>query len=170
MSLKLNFACGETIWPGFDNSDVHGRDGTSIVDLEQPPYPYEEKTAGLILISHGLWMTKDGHAPLHPDPRKILAEFFRILEPGGWLRIDDNPWRCYVNQFAPPSDLEERAQFPEEQRMSRFDLLTMLHGIGFRQIFEIDPQSTLVDADTETRAAIVGNQSGHLSFTVEARK
>lgn len=172
MSLRLNFACGQTTWEGFDNSDINGEVSTSYVDLEYPPYPYDDESAELILISHALQMTTNGE-PTHPDKRKIIAEFYRILEPGGWLRIDDNPSRIYRrDEDISASELvaESGRGFPPELQMSRAVLIDLLRQAGFREVVELSTSETRIPAEPEVRAAILGNHAGHYSFTVEARK
>ncbi len=175
-ALRLNFACGGSRWDGFDNSDTNGEPGTTYVDLTQPPYPYPDASAELILISHALFMGNHG-VPLHPDLRPIMAEFFRILQPGGWLRIDDNPIRCpWPLDELDPAQVAEEAQrgFLDEWKLSRRDLMAILSRAGFNEIFNRGPGSegsswvALTFPDAE--AAICSNQMGHYSFTIEAQK
>ena len=165
--MKLNFACGPTMWEGFENTDIRG--GDRLVDLSVIPYPYTDGSADLILMSHALWMTKDGVEPVHPDPKPILREFHRILRPACWLRIDDNPWRCY----SPDSVLdvnEQSAAFPDRLRLPRSEFIRMFYDVGFEHAGEVDPAVTGIAADDVTAAAIVGNGASHVSFAVEARK
>ncbi len=168
-SLRLNFACGGSRWDGFDNSDTNGEPGTTFVDLTKPPYPYPDESAELILISHALFMGNHG-VPNLPELAPIFAEFHRILHPGGWLRIDDNPWRCYD----PDHDLDpgqvaaelERG-YREEWRLPRGVLCGMLTEAGFNTVAEVDPAETHIPIDDP---AILANKQGHYSFTIEAQK
>lgn len=176
-SLRLNFACGGSRWDGFDNSDTNREPGTTYVDLTQTPYPYADESAELILISHGLFMGNHG-VPLHPDLRPIMAEFHRILAPGGWLRIDDNPIRCYsIMDKIDENQVAEEAPrgYLEEWKLDRDLLLTMLVDVGFDgELWDHGPgeewSSLVADAFPDAVAAIVSNQMGHYSFTIEAQK
>lgn len=165
--VRLNFACGPTQWPGFDNSDIDPAYGASVIDLEQRPYPYPDETAELILISHGLHLTYDGYNPIHPNFQAIMREFHRILRPAGWLRIDDNPWRTYDTLHAADN---EGLGYPRWLRISRVDFCEMLRHVGFGVVAECDPDTTQIPADDDTRQAIIGNHAGHDSFAVEACK
>jgi predicted SAM-dependent methyltransferase len=168
-ALRLNFACGPTRWPGFDNTDIVG-DGIRHVDLEAPPYPYETGSADLILLSHALFMTKDGTStPVHPFVRPIVEEFYRILRPAGWLRIDDNPWRCYTDRDM-IDEYEMQVAYPLSLRLRRSLLIDLLYDVGFERVEELPTAETLIDADADTRQAILGNHAGHRSFTIEAQK
>ncbi len=168
--LRLNFACGGSRWDGFDNSDTNREPGTTYVDLTQPPYPYPDESAELILISHGLFMGNHG-VPLHPDLRPIMAEFFRILAPGGWLRIDDNPWRCYDGSELDPGQVAAELErgYKEEWRLPRGVLCGMLTEAGFASVSDVDPDETLMPFP-DVRESILRNQMGHYSFTIEAQK
>ncbi len=174
--LRLNFACGGSRWDGFVNSDTNREPGTEFVDLAKPPYPYEDGSAELIMISHALFMGNHG-VPMHPDLKPIMAEFHRILKPGGWLRIDDNPIRCPLEGELLDSDQElaeaERG-YNEEWKLPRKTLLTMLKRLGFKKVTNRGPESSepslTIAAFPDAEAALSGNQMGHYSFTIEAQK
>jgi predicted SAM-dependent methyltransferase len=174
-ALRLNFACGGSRWDGFDNSDNNREPGTTFVDLKQTPYPYDDGSAELILISHGLFMGEHG-VPMHPDLRPIMAEFHRILQWGGWLRIDDNPIRC----FSPGEYIDERQAYEESQRgflhewkLPRARLIEILLVCGFSVVTNLGISGTSVCADLfpdRIAEGIVANQMGHYSFAIEAQK
>ena len=53
MPLKINFGCGSSKIPGFLNCDAdENLHPDRIVDLLKFPYPFEDATAGLIVLSH----------------------------------------------------------------------------------------------------------------------
>jgi predicted SAM-dependent methyltransferase len=165
--VKLNAACGNNRWPGFENTDINPALGVPYLDLEDRPYRYKDNSAELVMISHGLHMTHDGTRPVHPNPQAIIREFHRILKPGGWLRIDDNPYRVYDDAHR---HADEGVGYPEELRTSRADFVEMLRNIGFDPVVEVPPDETQIDTDDETRQAIVSNHVGHDSFAIEAQK
>ncbi len=164
--MKLNVACGSTRWPGFHNTDINREPGTEWLDLEDRPYPYQDNTAELVMISHGLHLTNNG-TPVHPNFQAIIREFHRILQPGGWLRIDDNPYRTYDDTT---EHVDEGAGYPADLRISRGDFTEMLRNVGFDPVLELDSGDTQIDTDEETRQAITGNGRLHVSFAVEAQK
>ncbi len=171
---RLNFACGDKRWPGFENSDIAG--GDTFVDLEDRPYPYEDDSIELVMISHGLKFCIDAggrHQQAHPDLEPIMREFHRILKPGGWLRIDDNPLRIYrADEDVPGSevDAEKLRGFPGEFRSDRDDFIDMLVDIGFAPIAAPESNTTQIPCDRETARALIGNHGDHYSFTIEAQK
>lgn len=167
LDLRLNFACGNTTWEGFENSDaleyLSAPHPVRRIDLDEP-LPYLDGSARLVMISHGLC--------LRPDKEAILSEFARVLRPGGWLRIDDNPFRFPNGDRDPNSEgfPEGVAPFPEEMRMDRADLARCLIRLGFR-VWEHPPDQTMIeDEPWEIREALIGNHSWHESFTMEAQK
>ncbi len=168
-ALRLNLACGASRWEGFVNSDIHGGIGTEIVDLDSFPYPYEDGSAELILMSHALFMRNVDGGPLHPDPAPILTECHRILQSGGWLRIDDNPIRCFDNRdHLQGSDYDNEAEtgFPVEFRRPRSQLRSVLQDIGFSIVADVAAGTVIPSAP----AVVLRNSLGKLSFTIEAQK
>ena len=168
MSLRLNFACGGSQWPGWDNSDIHGDPGTTVVDMDVIPYPYENGSASIIMVSHALF-SRHMNPPNMPA---IFGEWFRILEPGGWLRIDDNPIRCW--QDGEHVDEGERGNeadrgYPDDKKITREHLRGLLRAAGFR-VEDVPQGETRIPCDEETKAAVLGNCQGHYSFTVECHK
>ncbi len=87
--------------------------------------------------------------------------------PGGWLRLDDNPYRFYDHAT---ENIVEGAGFPDDQRVPRSKLKVMLRDAGFGPVHEIDPSTTKIPADDTTTLSIVGNHNGHESFAVETQK
>ena len=171
--MKLNFACGGSRWPGFINSDINGEPGVEHGDLNEFPYPYEDDSAEIVMISHGLFHTRNGD-PVIADHAAVMREFHRILAPGGWLRIDDNPLRCYLDGEdvdAGEVDAELARGYPHHLRMSRQDLRDIiLRDAGFARFHYVPTDMTYIPGDHETLDAIIGNRMGHVSFTVEAQK
>lgn len=71
--LKLNLGCGRNLIPGWQN---HDRD----VDLEKP-LPWPDASARFILMEHVL---EHFASPL---AYRLLQECWRVLEPGGVIRV-----------------------------------------------------------------------------------
>ncbi len=159
--LRLNFACGPSRWAGFVNSDIHGEEGSETISLDERPYPFPDDSAELIMISHGLC--------IRPNKRAILAEFARILRPGGWLRIDDNPYRFHNGVLEWERINSQWGRFPDDLLCPRGVLVEWLLDLGF-SVIEQDPRETEITDDPELELVILGNQLGHESFTIEAQK
>lgn len=80
-SSLANFGCGTTFHPAWDNYDFVpcGAEVRS-VDLRRP-LPFDDNVYDAVYSAHTL-----EHLPRNEAPR-VLAEFRRILKPGGILRI-----------------------------------------------------------------------------------
>lgn len=77
---KLNAGCGAFKKTGYINLDVNARVQPDVThDLEQYPYPFEDGAFDLIESSHNLEHLS--------DPFAAMAEFHRLLAPGGRLLI-----------------------------------------------------------------------------------
>lgn len=71
---KLQFGCGSNQLEGWQNYD---RD----LDLEKLPLPFRNESADFILLEHTLEHFTMRHAWL------LIEDFYRILKPGGAVRI-----------------------------------------------------------------------------------
>ena len=80
-NLKLHFGCGPRILPGWVNIDGWSFPGMDLaVDLRQP-LPFRDGSCRLIFTEHVF-------EHIDVDFRlSVLREFFRVLQPGGTLRI-----------------------------------------------------------------------------------
>jgi len=78
--LKINLGCGRKYLPDYVNCDIspHVR-ADRCFDLDVVPYPFDADVADEILLDNVLEHLDD-------IPR-VMAEFHRILRPGGRLRI-----------------------------------------------------------------------------------
>lgn len=72
--IRLNIGGGDTEVPGFVNFDI--KDGNDARKL-----PYEDGTVDEIRASHVLEHFS------HRETADVLAEWVRVLKPGGWLRV-----------------------------------------------------------------------------------
>lgn len=70
---KVNLGCGGNILDGFENRDAD-------VDISKP-LPWDDNSVDFILIEH-VWEHISG-----PDALRCLDECYRILKPGGVLRL-----------------------------------------------------------------------------------
>jgi len=78
--VRINFGCGQFPTPGWINVDVDPNAKADLHhDLDERPYPFEGATADEILASHVLEHLS--------EPFAAMAEFARILRPGGRLTV-----------------------------------------------------------------------------------
>ena len=74
MALRLNLGAGAVPLDGYENLD-------RATGQEVYPLPYADGSAEMIRASHVLEHFS------HRETMKVLAEWVRVLEPGGWLRV-----------------------------------------------------------------------------------
>jgi SAM-dependent methyltransferase len=80
LSLRINFGCGQFPRDGWVNVDLDLLAKADLQhDLEQFPYPFESNSADEIFASHVLEHLN--------RPFAAMAEFSRIVKPGGRLTI-----------------------------------------------------------------------------------
>jgi len=78
--LKIDLACGQNKNEGYFGIDiVPGPNVDAVVDLEQFPWPIESESAEDIICSHYVEHTT--------DLMKFMNEVYRILKPGGKIKI-----------------------------------------------------------------------------------
>jgi len=81
---KLNVGCGIKVFEGWDNLDMHDKNGANIifnldVVLNGGKFPIKDNEYDEVLCSHVL---ED-----FPDPTPVMDDMIRILKPGGKLII-----------------------------------------------------------------------------------
>lgn len=78
--LKLDLACGQNKTEGYFGIDIFPGDKVDgVVDLTIFPWPIESNSADDIVCSHYVEHT--------PDLMKFMNEVYRILKPGGKIKI-----------------------------------------------------------------------------------
>lgn len=78
--LKLDLAAGQNCTEGYFGIDKAPGEGIkAVVDLEQFPWPIESDSAEDIVCSHYVEHT--------PDLMKFMDEVYRILKPGGKIKV-----------------------------------------------------------------------------------
>ena len=165
--MRLNIGCGIFWANGFTNIYIHDEreheewydaDNTGApsmeLDLRIRPWPFEDNSIECIIESHWLGV--------EPQRVSVCEEAYRVLKPGGWLRIADSPWRFWVPGL-------ERLDEPHNKLMDRKDFVAALEKMGF-EAHEIDPGTTLIPGDTELKATITNNHHFHKSFVLEFQK
>lgn len=92
MSEKLNLGCGSVIRPGWHNLDLQPARGGIVCDLTKR-LPYADGSVDLIhtehFIEHLTWM----------QASNLLNECYRVLKPGGLLRISTPDLRVLAMNY-----------------------------------------------------------------------
>ncbi len=78
--MKLNIGCGEVCFPGWINIDMDSPKADLRHDMRNP-LPYETGTVDFIYSEHFI-----EHVTAQ-EGVKVLKDFFRVLKPGGVVRI-----------------------------------------------------------------------------------
>ena len=78
--MKLNLASGDKLRDGYVSVDQFHPGADMRVDLEAFPWPWESGSVDAVYMSHYLEHTI--------DPRRTIAEVWRILKPNGMLEIE----------------------------------------------------------------------------------
>jgi predicted SAM-dependent methyltransferase len=81
MTRRLNWGCGSHTAPGWINSDVKGEAGVDLVCDIREELPLEDDSIEYAVSIHAL-----PELP-YPDLVPVLRELWRVLEPGGVLRL-----------------------------------------------------------------------------------
>jgi predicted SAM-dependent methyltransferase len=89
--LRLDLACGQNKVEGYFGIDIFPGDNVdAVVDLEQFPWPIKSESADDIVCNHYVEHTS--------DLMKFMDEVYRILKPGGKIKIICpyyNSMRCW---------------------------------------------------------------------------
>lgn len=78
--MRIQFCSGSNLLPGFINTDLNAPFSKDRVDITQP-LPFQSNTADFVFCEHGF-----EHITA-PDGLRFLDELFRILKPGGKIRL-----------------------------------------------------------------------------------
>jgi len=146
---KLHLGCGCTILEDFRNIDIDTKCGAEPMNLEQE-LPIEDNSIDLVVISHTLCLLQ--------NKERLVNEIYRILKPGGWLRLIDNPIRFFPGKI--PIKIDEHT-------LARSTLIKWLKD-RFTNVYEIDNDKTNID--TNMLAIFERARASHPSFTLEAQK
>lgn len=107
---KLHLGCGHNVLPGWLNTDYLPDDpAISHLDLTGR-FPIPDDTADLIFSEHVI-----EHLPL-AGGMNMLRETFRVLKPGGRVRISTPPLQALLAIYAEPGVPEHRAYLDWHRR------------------------------------------------------
>jgi predicted SAM-dependent methyltransferase len=122
--LQINIGCGPNALPGWINLDAARSDKIDVVwDLRHGlPFPTESCTAifGEHVIEH---IPKDG-------AENLLRECYRVLQPGGVLRVSTPDGELYLRSYAGDGEFLRHEAFPQpaETPMDRINQVMREYG------------------------------------------
>lgn len=182
--MKLHLGCGERFIPGFihiDLADYPHIDYKS--DISNLPM-FEDNSVDLIYCCHALEYFD------RQEIQKILKEWYRVLKPGGILRIAVPDFEALVKVYAQYNDLNKILgplygrmviKTPEGKKIiyhkTAYDfksLKDVLESIGFKNVHRYDWRDTIhKDYDDFSQAYIPHMDKEHgllISLNVEGDK
>ncbi len=177
--LRLDLACGQNKAEGFwgvDYADAEGVD--QVVDLEQFPWPWEDSTVEEIHSSHYV-----EHTPMYrPDGRDGLIAFmdecWRVLEPGGRLRLV-HPYARSDRAFQDPTHRRFintatwhyfSREWRESQRLDHYPIASDFEIVVMQGLMVPDHITTRNDEFQQFAQAHYWNTIGDLYVEMKARK
>lgn len=146
--IKLNIACGDDYLDGWVNVDLYSEKADIKFDVEKPPYPYEDNSIDEIKAFHII-----EHFDFHSG-NKVLAEWFRILKPGGRLWIETPDFLESCKEFVKTGDANLYGHFfatpwvPGQTHKFLFtenQLIGAFGWIGFVNAKRIPPSSVYIN-------------------------
>jgi predicted SAM-dependent methyltransferase len=155
---RLNVGCGHNVLDGWLNADLQGgRGGTVFMDASRR-WPIHENSFDAILCEHTI-----EHVPKEAAVH-LLAEAFRVLRPGGQIRVVTPDLGAMAKLILDPSQSEHRqylrfvARFHQKSEISSCDALNYLfYCYGHKYIYTVEElaqhlRSAGFDNVVETRA------------------
>lgn len=99
---KLQIGAGSSRLPGWLNTDIEPGDGLAYVDATQP-FPFEDGSLNYIFSEHVIeHLTYD-------EGKAMVAEAFRVLAPGGRMRVATPDLQRFIDLFAETPNEEAKA-------------------------------------------------------------
>lgn len=100
--LKLQIGSGQASLPGWLNTDFYPVAPTDVFLDAAKPFPFADRTFDYIFSEHII------EHLTYPEGVSMLRESFRVLKPGGWIRVTTPDLKQFVDLFSRP--LTQRQQ------------------------------------------------------------
>lgn len=176
--MKLHIGCGEKYIPGFVHVDARKFPHVDYVTSADKLDMFKNDSVDLIYACCVLEHFKRNKT------EDVLREWYRILKPGGVLRLSVPDFEKLVEVYLKYKDLKlilgplvGRQDYPENTHYVIFDFSTLsetLKKVGFKRIYRYDWRKTIhKDYDDYSQAYIphMEKKQGILiSLNVEAKK
>lgn len=178
MEKKLHIGCGNRYIPGFIHIDVRKLPHIDYVTSADKLDMFEDSSLDLIYSCHML-----EHLKRH-EVEDVLKEWYRVLKPGGTLRVAVPDFEKVAEVYLKTKDLKSvkglllgRQDYPENTHYTVFDfsyLSEVLEKAGFKNIHRYDWRQTIhKDYDDFSQAYLPHMDKEHgtlMSLNVEAEK
>jgi predicted SAM-dependent methyltransferase len=176
--IKLHIGCGERYIPGFTHIDVRKFPRVDYVTSADKLDMFKDNSVDLIYACHVLEHFRRNQI------ENVLKEWYRVLKPGGTLRIAVPDLEKLVEVYLNTKNLQlilgplvGRQDYPENTHYIVFDyssLSKLLEKVGFKKIRRYDWRETIhKDYDDFSQAYIphMDKEKGVLiSLNLEAEK
>ncbi len=99
---KLQIGSGPVCLPGWLNTDFYPVAPSDVYLDATKPFPFADRTFDYIFSEHVI------EHVTHPEGSSMLRESFRVLKPGGWIRIATPDLKQIVDLFSRPQTERQR--------------------------------------------------------------
>jgi predicted SAM-dependent methyltransferase len=178
VNIKLHIGCGDKYIPGFVHVDVRKLPHVDYVTTADNLEIFADGSVDLIYSCHML-----EHLPRTTVP-KVLAEWHRVLRPGGTLRLAVPDFEKIAEVYRETGTIKPLRgllcggqDYPENNHYGVFDfthLSKILEEAGFRNVHRYNWQDTIhKDYDDFSQAYLPHMDKGNgtlMSLNVEATK
>ncbi len=178
METKLHIGCGSKYIPGFIHIDVRQLPHVDYVASAENLDMFDDNSVDLIYSCHML-----EHSPRN-EVENVLKEWYRVLKPGGIVRIAVPDFEKIAEIYLKTKDLNSllgllvgRQDYLENTHYLVFDfkyLSDILTNIGFKNVHRYDWRQTVhKDYDDFSQAYLPHMDKEHgtlMSLNVEAEK
>lgn len=176
--MKLHLGCGSKILDGYINIDVRPLPGVHVVSSIDNLSMFSDEAVNVIYCCHVL-----EHLSRH-TVQSALKEWYRVLKPGGIVRISVPNFEAIVQHYNQNKDLSKLLgllyggqSYPENYHYNIWDMNSMtnlLESVGFKNIEHYDwrtKDTANIDDYSQSYLPHMDKENGLLmSLNVEATK
>ncbi|HUY74116.1 MAG TPA: methyltransferase domain-containing protein [Candidatus Dormibacteraeota bacterium] len=117
----LHLGCGPVHLDGWINVDLYGKAADVALDLRHPT-PFEDSSMAAVFHEHLL-----EHLAL-PDGTRLLRECYRLLRPGGVIRVAVPDFGAYAESYAGNGEFLGRARPGRPTKLMALSEVVYAHG------------------------------------------
>ena len=135
--LFINFGCGPNTLPGWVNLDIARGENIDIVWDLRHGFPFADESCAALFGEHVI-----EHVP-KDDAEKLLRECYRVLQPGGVLRLSTPDAGRYLRSYAGDGEFLRHPAFPEPYETPLDRVNQMMREYG-QHLWAYDAESLLL--------------------------